>query len=172
MLADLDLQTLVESDWAAYDFVNRWRDLLGAPAAVPLFVRPRLVVKKSYWFGAGDERDVRECIFKFSWDAVEENPKARGLPAKRQITMGTTLAIDWETKTVRALLTTDTSKLQRADRDANLLQLHAQDRLRVGSAAVGPDGKELRSAAIAEVSGDLLRIRKSARMLHIDALEP
>ncbi len=86
--------------------------------------------------------------------------------------MGTTLAIDWETKTVRALLTTDTSKLQRADRDANLLQLHAQDRLRVGSAAVGPDGKEIRSAAIAEVSGDLLRIRKSARMLHIDALEP
>lgn len=171
VLADLDLQTLVESDWAAYDFVNRWRDLLGAPPAVPLFVRPRLDVKKVYWFGRGDEREVREVVFKFSWDAVEENPKARGLPSKRQITMGTTLAIDWQTKTVRALLTTDTGKLQRADRDASLLLLHGQNRLGVGSDAVGPDGKELMSVAIAEVSGDVLRIRKSARMLHIDALE-
>lgn len=171
MLADVDLETLVKSDWAAYDFARRWRDLLGAPRGVPLRVRPRLDVTKSYWFGPGDEREVRECIFKVSWDAVEKNPKARGLPGKRQITIGTTLAIDWETKKIRALLTSDTSKMQRDDRDETLILLHRRDQLRIGSDAIGPDEKEFRTVAVGEVSGDLLRIRKSARMLHVDALQ-
>ena len=170
ILAQTDLDTLVNSDWAAYEFTGRCRSLLGAPKSVPLRVRARQDVTKTYWFGVGDEREVRECIFKISWDAEEQNPRARGLPGKRQITMGTTLAIDWETKTIRALLTSDTSQTQRNDRDDSLLRLHRNNRLAIGAEAIGPDGKELRTVAVGEVSGDLIRIRKSARMLHIDAL--
>ena len=39
-VADLDLATLVESDWAAYEFAGRHRDLLGIPADRPFRVRP------------------------------------------------------------------------------------------------------------------------------------
>lgn len=170
-LAGMDLETLVESDWAAYDFAARHRKLLRIPEEIPIRVRPRLDVTKEYRAPGGRTRDVRECIFKVSWDAEEENPSARGLPPKRQITLGTMLAIDWETRTVRALLTSDTSAQQRKDRDGTLLHLQRQGRLSVGSQAIGPDGKPVRSATIGEVSGDLLRIRKSARMLHIDPLE-
>ncbi len=165
-LADVDLGTLVESDWAAYEFATRHRDRLLCPPGKSLRVRPRLDVTKEYRVRGG-KRHVRECVFKVSWDAEEENPVRRGLPGKRQITLGTTLAIDWKKRTVRALLTSDSSAHQRRDRDAMLAQMHAEDLLRVGDHALGPDGKPLRSVALAETSGDLLRIRKSARMLHI-----
>ena len=41
-LAGVDLQTLFDSDWAAYDFANRNRRLLGIPPEIPFDVRPRL----------------------------------------------------------------------------------------------------------------------------------
>ncbi len=167
-LADVDLGILVASDWAAYEFANRYRDQLGCPAGVPLRVRPRLDVTKEYRAAGGGTRNVRECIFKVSWDAEEENPAGRGLPARRQITVGTMLAIDWRERTVRALLTSDSSTHQRDDRDAMLARLHDEGRLRVGRHSRDSDGMPLRSVAVAETSGDLLRIRKSARMLHVE----
>jgi hypothetical protein len=166
-LAGLDLQMLVESDWVAYEFVNRNRDSLGIPRNVPLWVRPRLDSTKEYRTYGGGTKDVRECILKVSWDAIEDNPTARGLPRKRQVTVGTTLAIDWKDRTVRALLTSDPSEEQRRDRDEMLLRLQRGDRLRAGREAMGPDGKLLRSVVTGEKSGDLLRVRNSARMLHI-----
>ena len=71
--------------------------------------------------------------------------------------MGSTLAIDWKTRRVRALLTTDTGAAQRRDRDESLLRLHAERRLRMGEDAMGPDGRELPTAVLGEVSGDLLQ---------------
>ncbi len=170
-LADVDLGILVASDWAAYEFANRFRDQLGCPAGVPLRVRPRLDVTKEYRAPGGGTRNVREFIFKVSWDAEEENPAGRGLPARRQITVGTMLAIDWRERTVRALLTSDSGAHLRDDRNAMLARLHDEGRLRVGRHALDSDGKPRRSVAVAERSGDLLRIRKSARMLHIEGVE-
>jgi hypothetical protein len=112
---------------------------------------------------------VRECIFKVSWDAEEQNPAGRGLPARRQITVGATLAIDWQERTVRALLTSDSSGHQQEDRDAMIVRLHDEGRLHIGHQdALKLDDTPRRSVTVAETSGDLLRIRKSARMLHIE----
>ena len=97
---DQDLGVLASSDWAAYDFAHRHRDLFGAPADAPFRVRPRLDVTRLYHHHEGPQR-VRELLFKVSWDRRESNPARLGLPVARQITVGTTLAIDWATRRVR-----------------------------------------------------------------------
>jgi hypothetical protein len=164
-LKDLDLPTFVESDWAAYDFANRNRELLRIPADIPFRVRPRLETSKLYYFREG-KKAIRECIFKVSWDVLEANPKGSWFPDRRQITVGTTLAIDWETKRVRARLTSQWEE-QRDDRDRMLRRLDEKGVLMPAELATTPDRKPLRCAIKAEMSGDLMRVRGTARTLHI-----
>ena len=163
----LDLEDLKQSDWAAYRFANDNRALLGIPKDVSFVVLPRLDVTKLYWH-RDDPQNVRECLFKVSWNAVEANGIGRGLPKKRRITVGTTLAIDWNTRTVRALLTSSKQKpSQREDRDRLLRTLADDEVLRVGDEAKGPDSTALHGAVRADVIDGVLRVRSAARMLHI-----
>jgi hypothetical protein len=162
----LDLETFVESDWAAYDFANRNRELLRIPPEIPFRVRPRLDTSKTYYFRGGVKKPIRECVFKVSWDELEPNPKGSWFPDKRQITVGTTLAIDWETKQVRARLTSRWEE-QRKARDLMLQRLDEKGLLVPAQLATTPDGKPLRCAIKAETSGELMRVRGTARMLHI-----
>jgi hypothetical protein len=120
-LEGVDLETLATSDWAAYEFANRNRKLLNIPEGRPFHVRPRLDVTKRYIRGVKQFEEVRECIFKVSWEEEERN-KVAGVSKTRQVTVGTTIAIDWLTKTIRARLTSG-YKPQRAARDAMLQQL-------------------------------------------------
>lgn len=174
-LADVDLETLVASEWAAYDFAERNRDLFAIPAAARFRVRPRLVATKRYYVAKGADSglaDVKELLFKVSWDGIEENP--RGLPVTRlrQITVGTTLVVDWETRRVRALLVADAAAppatspaAARLEEDRNLMlgRLVAERRLRFG-----PDpAEDFGSAVRVESSGDLMRVRGAGRMLHL-----
>jgi hypothetical protein len=171
---DLDLDTLVESDWAAYDFANHNRPLLNIPENIHFRVRPRLKATKTYYLAEGPTQ-VKECIFKVSWDRDDErNPDGSRLPARRQITVGTTLAIDWETKKVRVLLPSHAavkmgteSEEQEADRSNMIARLLATNRLRIGSAEDPTAG----SAVRVETSNSLMRIRGSGRLLHIVAEE-
>jgi hypothetical protein len=163
--AALDLDSLVESDWAAYQFANDNRALLHIPKDVPFEVRPRLDVTKLYWHRDG-KREVRECLFKVSWTRVERNPIGGGLPNRRRVTAGTTLAIDWETRGVRALLTTEASA-QREERDRLLAALVDAEILRVGEEAVAADGSPFHGAVRGDVIQGVLRVRGAARMLHM-----
>jgi hypothetical protein len=165
-LADVDLETFVDSDWAAYEFANRNRELLRIPADIPFRVRPRLDTTKTYYFRGGVKKPIRECIFKVSWDVLEPNPPGSWFPDRRQITVGTTLAIDWETKRVRARLTSQWEE-QRDDRDKMLQRLDEKGLLVPAELATTPEGKPLRCAIKAETSGELMRVRGTARMLHI-----
>lgn len=169
---ELDLDTLVKSDWAAYDFANRNRNFLHIPEGVHFRVRPRLKATKTYYLTEG-LRPVPECIFKVSWDRGDErNPQGSRLPNHRQISVGTTLAIDWETRRIRAILPSHAavdrgqeSTDQRIDRDAMIARLLAENKLRVG---LEPDDDKpgFSDAIRAEASGPLMRIRGSGRMLH------
>ncbi|GAB4533780.1 MAG: hypothetical protein Kow0063_16220 [Anaerolineae bacterium] len=171
-LQEVDLDTLVESDWAAYDFANRNRDLLGIPQGVPFQVEPRLDVSKDY-YRRGGQVEMRECLFKVWWDQSEPNPPGSFFPRRRAISVGTTLAIDWDTRRVRARLTSDHSARpqeqdeQQADRDAMLHRLADAGLLGLGSLALGPDGRPLRSVVGGQVADGLMRVRGAARMLHI-----
>jgi len=171
-LKEVDLETLVESDWAAYEFANRNRDLLGVPQEVPFQIWPRLDVTKLYYQRDG-KRKIRECLFKVSWDQSEANQLGRRFPDRRQITVGTTLAVDWDTRMIRALLRSDHSdrpqeqQKQQEDRDRMLRRLGDEGLMRLGPLAIGPDGKELRSVVRADSANGLMRVRGVARTLHI-----
>jgi hypothetical protein len=124
-------------------------------------------VAKRVYSGQGRIETVRECIFKVSWDQVEPNRLGPAFPGRRQVTVGTTLAIDWDSKTVRSRLTSDASGQQRADRDELLRRLADEGTLRVTSRALAPNGRWLRTVVRAETSAGLMRVRGSGRMLHI-----
>ncbi len=173
-VAGLDLDALVAGDWAAYDFANRHRAFLGIPEGVHFRVRPRLDLAKAYYLGGGGPTTVREVVLKVSWDREEPNPPGMALPARRQITVGTTLALDRETGRVRALLRSEAAALpagadaQAAQRDAMLGALVAAGRLHLARGGGDGGGPAERSggAVRAEVSGELMRVRGSGRLLH------
>jgi hypothetical protein len=162
-LVKVDLQTLADSDWAAYQFADKNREFLGIPAGLPFRVRPRLDTTKLYYRTKGaDPEPIRELIFKVSWDQEEPNGTGSPFAGKRQITIGTTLGIDWETRTVRARLTSQWKGEQPADRDGMLRKLAA-------AGALKEDG---RSGLRVESSSGLMRVRNTARMLHVAGASP
>jgi hypothetical protein len=176
-----DVPVLQSSDWAAYDFADNQRDLLGIPKEVPFQVRPRLSVEKMY----DKDRKVHECLFWVSWDETEENRLDSRVPANRVVTVGTTVAIDWDTGEILALLTnakpteanTGGGRKLRLRQSAYGRQLSDRNRflegllddgvLRVGKHAIGPDGNLLSADVRAEVSGDVMRVKSSGNMLYL-----
>jgi hypothetical protein len=159
-LEKVDLQTLATSDWAAYEFADRQRELLRIPKGIPFRVRPRLDSTKHYRRKDADPEKIRELIFKVSWDHEEPNGAGVPIAGGRQVTVGTTLAIDWETRVVRARLTSEWGGEQQADRDVALKGLAAAGILRNDSQGQG-DGPRVESL------DGLLRVRGTARMLHL-----
>jgi hypothetical protein len=166
-LKRVNLETLVASDWAAYRFANHHRRFLRIPRGHSFHVEPRLVVEKLHYSGPAGRTRVRECIFKVSWKRGEPCTPVGELPGQRQVTFGTMLAIDWETRTVRALLTSDRSAVARQQRDRLLLHLKEKDLLRLGADALGPDGQPLSGVIHGEVSEGVLRVVGTAHMLHL-----
>lgn len=156
-LAKVDLQTLADSDWAAYQFADRNREFLNIPAGIAFRVRPRLDTTKLYYRTRGaDPEPIRELIFKVSWDQEEPNGTGSPFAGQRQITVGTTLAVDWETRKVRARLTSQWKGEQPSDRDEMLRKLAATGALEEG-----------RSGLHVESSNGVMRVRSTARMLHV-----
>jgi hypothetical protein len=168
-LPGVDPQTLVESDWAAYQFANEpeTRELLGVPPGVPFRVLPRLETRKTLFLGESKRGETHECLFKVAWDQTEPNAGGTILPRYRHVRAGTTLAIDWETRVLRARLSTEPSPDQQKDRDTLLLRLIDEGVVRMGRNALGSDGRILRSAIQAETIGDTVRLHQTARALHI-----
>lgn len=162
-LSGMDINLLVESDWVAYDFANRNKVLLGIPSDVTFEIRPRLDIKKRYYHRNGPE-EVRECLFKISWKQIEKNPPSQKIPSKRIISQGMTIAIDWQTKKVRSFLTTDKSESQKVDRDNMLLNLKNLGILQINCEE---DGVLRQGVVPYFVSGDTMKVKNTAQMLHI-----
>jgi len=184
-LEGVDIPTLHESDWVAYDFANRYRPLFHIPFDTPFRMRPRLSLEKRY----DEEVMGHECICRVSWDHIEANPIGHGHSERRRITVGTTLAVDWDTGRVLARLTNapplesyregkyvdaDLRRLaeaeyeqQRKDRDEFLQFLASEGLLRVGRHAIGPDGQPLLSVIPADVKHGIMHTRSTGNMLHI-----
>lgn len=166
-LRDLDLQTVLDSDWAAYQFADHNRRLLGIPRRVPFRVLTRRHVSKFLYRGGGQKERCDELLFKVTWDHTEPNQAGGRLPAHRQVTVGTTLAVDWNTRKVRSCLTSELSDRQRDDRDHLIRRLLDEEALALDELATGPDGAPLRSVVRARSLGGVMRMRATARTLHI-----
>ncbi len=126
-------------------------------------------------------------LFKVSWDAEETHDVGSRYPTARTIPVGTTLAINWETKEILARLTNaspvqqditsrdlkDTEIReneyvnQKSDRDVFIKQLVEQGILKRNKSALDHEGKPLLSAIQAEVSNGRMRIRGTGKLFHI-----
>lgn len=179
-----DVKNLYESDWAAYEFANKRRSLLFIPENVQFQVRPRMLLRKKY----DKDKEVRECIFKVAWDHVESNSIGNRYPEDRFITVGTTLALGWDSNRVLTRLTNvppieqvmiegmfgDSLQIRRKEYDLQLkarnefLNLLAnEDLIELKDYALDPDGQELLSKVQADIVGGKLRIKGTGKMLHI-----
>jgi hypothetical protein len=170
-VAAADLQGLVDSDWVAYTFADKNRDLLSIPNYAEFEVLPRRVVTKQYYLD--DYRrtkrttPVTELLFKVRWSETEENPPELGA-ATRRIQTGTTLVIDWDKKVVRACLKPWDLKGRAPARTAMLRRLMTNGLVSFTS----PAGAEAKSQPFgsgidAVVTDGILRVHNTARLLHI-----
>ena len=101
-----DLDQLVKSDWAAYQFAERNRRALLIPDRVAFEVRPRLDAAKTTFRGKQGRGTTREVLVKVAWQ--EHEPADTGFAGTTEIavTRGTTLVIDRATGKARTMLST------------------------------------------------------------------
>lgn len=92
----IDLNDVVESDWAAYDFAEKARRVLGIPPRVPFRLLPRREVQRRYYAGAAEHFFRREVVFQVTWEAREENQGIAGVPSARAVFRGATLVLGGE----------------------------------------------------------------------------
>ena len=161
--ADLDLEQLVRSDWAAYQFAETWRKELMIP----------------------DERAVRgsAAARRHSQDLAQGRPggddagaAVQGRLAGRQefqsgdffsevaVTRGTTLAIDWETRKVRTLAVDQPGPSlaeRRLDRDRTTRCGRASSPANIDEGLL-----ELGSPNV-QIQNKTLRVRAMGQMLHM-----
>src|SRR2546427_2158052 len=163
---DEDLDTLAHADYAAYRFVEANRQALGVPAGIPFDVRPRLVATKVYRHHEG-EKEVTELILKVAWSSEILSGLEQPLPTNLEVTVGSTLAIDWSTKRVRALLTAMYDDRQREAAKGLLRRIVDDGLLRIGEQAKGPDGHLIRSYVFGESTRDVMRLRGTANSFFI-----
>jgi len=185
-LGSINAAELHASDWIAYEYANAHRDLLGIPKGIPFQVHSRLDVTKRY----DGDRFTRECIFKVSWEQEEENIEYPGLPARRKVTVGSTVVFDWENGRMLTILSNarpedakagqnifftgqirldrqDEYENQKKDRDDFIEEMAEKGALRLGPQAAGPDGKPLPSAIHTEVINDVMKLKNTFNLLHI-----
>jgi hypothetical protein len=188
----LDSKTLCSSDWLAYDFVNKNRELFCIPAGpepIPFEVRPRLDVTKKYDDKNPAGKEGREFIFKVAWEHVEDAEIGMNEVEKRKITVGTTLVFDWNSCKVLARLTSaptnednfmcqglegkqkdlaiDEYGNQRKARDKLLTRLNEEGLLKTGNQAYVHSGKVLVSGVGIEIKEGVMSTRAMANLLHI-----
>lgn len=157
----LDLSVLVRSDWAAYQFAEAHRAELRIPATLPFDVRPRLDVTKTTFRSELGLVSARECIFKVAWQETQLVAGLGGLAKEVGVTRGTTIAIDWTTKSVKALLSTssesDSQATNAARADAEMRESYLKQCLK--DDVINPDD--------IEVQGTTLRVRGLGQLLHL-----
>jgi hypothetical protein len=155
------LQSLLEDDETAAAFAENHREALLIPSDAEFDVRPRLDVTKQTIRRGNVPRSTRELIFKVTWARQELVVDAAGLPLRIEVRHGSTLAIDWEAKTLRALLTTNPDAHSSNDRASHgaMRSTWLSMMLREGGLSVSDDAKRLPDGSF--------RFSGVARQLHI-----
>lgn len=160
--AALDLEQLRDSDWAAYQFAEAHREELRIPATLSFEVRPRLDVTRTTWRKNGVRASTRALLFKVAWQDVQAVQRGSFF-SEIAVTRGTTLAIDWETRAVSTLLTTNPLHPSQADGSTA-----ANDAMRLAFLACGVEkGLIEPGSPNVRVHEGRLHLRATGQMLHM-----
>lgn len=160
--ADLDLEQLARSDWAAYQFAEKWREKLLIPVNIPFEVRPRLDVSRKTWRKNGEPAVMRALLFKVAWQSTQEF-QIGDFFQEVAVTRGTALAVDWETRKVHALLST--SPDHPSQRDASTSR---NDAMRKAFLATNiAEGVLEFGSPNVQIQNGTLRLRAMGQMLHM-----
>lgn len=165
-LNKVDINDLVNDQNVARTFAEDNREFLQIPPGVQFQVRPRQLLRKTYYDANRNRVTAEECLFKVSWPHIESN-KAQSISERREILRGTTLVIDLINKKVRAILTPDRSDYQCRERDRMFKRLMEKGLLARDDQALAPDGSPLDSVVQLDTKSGNLRVHGTACLLHI-----
>ncbi|QCI68358.1 hypothetical protein [Phreatobacter stygius] len=160
--ADLDLEQLARSDWAAYKFAETWRKELLIPKNTPFEVRPRLDVTRKTWRKDGVPAMTRALLFKVAWQDAQVF-QSGDFVSEVAVTRGTMLAIDWETRKVCTLLSS--SPDHSTQRDAATVRNNAMRETFLASNIA--DGLLELGSPNVQIQNGTLRVRAMGQMLHM-----
>ena len=111
---------------------------------------------------------LEELLFKVRWSVLEDNPRDLGLPKQRRVQSGVTLVIDKRAGQIRSLLWPEDLPKRGAARDGTLQRLYGLGLVRTASASDPPAQRRSPISGIEAVEADdILRIKETARLLHI-----
>jgi hypothetical protein len=169
----VDVDELIESDWAAYQFVDAHREELGLgrDRKVPFRLFPRRDVMRTYFIGNRERELRREVVLQFTWEQDEPNPDVPGVPRRRRVFRGTTLVLSGTPDArgkhrVLSCLTTDRER-RHVDARSRFVARIAEAGMIAESEVPGTSRRPLQRVAHAHISGDTIRFRGTARMLHL-----
>jgi hypothetical protein len=178
----VDLPAVLESEWAAYAFVEAHRPLFGLPdprdptrPSVPFRLFPRRLAQRTAKDRDGQPVQRSEAIIQVTWEQPEPNDGGdlgRLLVPERAVFHGTTLVLGAEADAsgqhpVLSCLTTDGDARHVAARDAHLRLLARRGQLDVAPSWEVFMRRPFAPLVFARVSGDTLRLRGVARLLHL-----
>lgn len=177
-----DFQALIESDWAAFQFAEAHRELLNMPVGCPFRLFPRYLAKRQYWRGGTSTELCGELIFRVTWEEAQEAKDDEfaallGVSGARRHAEfhGTTLVIEEavapdgppDRHRVLACLTTDSSNRQRDARRDGLRRLLCGEQVQLVSSWEQFNRTPLAPAVFGRVTDGTLRLRGTARLLHL-----
>jgi hypothetical protein len=163
------LESLRESDWVAYGFVEAHREELGIPPDVSFEVLPRVDATKEIGRRQADRSFAtqRELILKVAWDELEPNGASGITASQRRIPTGATLALRWEDGEPIALVRSDvTLASHREQRDAMLQRMLDVDVISVRDADDGVVWQGPSAELEVRITGDVARVRGTQQLLH------
>ena len=131
---------------------------------------------RRYYLGRGQHEDRREVVFQVTWEKPEENIGIPGLPRHRGVFYGTTLIFGGHSDTkgrypLLSCITNDRSDDQEKARNNIVRRLAQQGQLEIGDRWLSINSRPLAPRVFGRVTDNILRLRGTARLLHLTELE-
>lgn len=172
----VNLNEVLDSEWAAFAFAEKERKLLKIPRKVPFRLFPRRDVMRRYYLGPDRHDDRREVVFQVTWEQPEENSEISGVPRYRAVFHGTTLVFSGYPDRrgrypVLSCLTTDKSDLNVLARNKMVRRLVEQGQLEISDRRLSVKTRPLAPRVFGRIADNILRLRGTARLLHLGGPE-
>lgn len=163
-LPGVNSQDLLDDHEAAERFVERNRGLLRIPARAEIRVEPRRV-RIRVPRRSRKHKPKQDLVLRVTWEAEEEHDVGFGFASRWMHSVGTTLVLDWDTRRILSVLTTDQGENAHADRDRTLRRWLKMGLLRAAEDAMGPDGQPRSDTIVARKAGKAMRVAGSVGIL-------